>query len=185
MAPLFAAFDRDLYQRIIPYHLADIQRYPQHILNSLHTGGFTVSLGGRRWHSVTIDEAHEMCINKDLKLATVRPTPSYLQKTSLFFNYRTAAYKNFLQQLFPDRKNQPQSDTMSSITDNTTSASKKEENIKHLCTCICKASLLSLQTNNRGLINCFTGQRATPEQANDMLHFHKIGTESFHQFISH
>ena len=81
--------------------------------------------------------------------------------------------------------NQPQSHNLISVTDNTTAASKKEENIKHLCTCICKSSLLSLQTSNRGLIDYFTRKRATSEQANNMLHFHKTGTESFHQFISH
>ena len=81
--------------------------------------------------------------------------------------------------------NQPQSTNLSVITDSTTAASQKEDNIKHLCTCISKSSLVSLQTSNRGLINCFTGQKATPEQANDMLHFREIGTESFHQFISH
>ena len=79
--------------------------------------------------------------------------------------------------------NQPQSNNLRPVTDNTTAATKKEENIKHLCTCICKSSLLSLQKSSCDLMNCFTGQRATPEQANDMLHFHKIGTETFHQFI--
>ena len=185
MAPLFSAFDRDLYQQIIPNHLADIQQYPKEILQCFQASGFIVCLNGRQWHSVALDEAHEMCVNKDLKLATIRPTPCYLQKTTLFFNYRISAYKHFPKQLFLEKTNQAKTENSKSVLDSTIAASEREENIKHMCTVINNSSLLSFQTTNRGLINSFTGQRATPEQTHDMLHFRSIGAESFQHFISY
>ena len=134
MAPLFSAFDRDTYQKIIPNHLADIQQYPPEILNCLQKGGFTVSITGKEWHSVALDEAHKMCINKDVKKAVVRPTQAYLQKTTLFFNYRILAYKNFIQQLFPESKSQENPSTRA-LLNKTTAGKIKEENIQSRFLC--------------------------------------------------
>ena len=100
MATLFAAYDRTTYRRLIPNHLADLQRFPPDIVSSLKEG-FTLSINGTVGHNVAIDEAHEMCINKDLKMAITYPTRSYLQKTSLFLRYRITAHKNLLEQLLP------------------------------------------------------------------------------------
>ena len=43
-------------------------------------GGFVVSIGERPWHSVGIDESHEMLINKDCKTSVVRPLPDYINR---------------------------------------------------------------------------------------------------------
>ena len=41
-----------------------------------------------------------------------------------------------------------------------------------------------LQTN-RGLFNAFSGQKATPEQASDMLTFRQIGTKAVQQYVTY
>ena len=64
MAANFAAFDHPIYQWLISNHVVDTV---QALSNS--SGGFVVSLSGRRYHSVRIDEAHEMEINKQCKQA--------------------------------------------------------------------------------------------------------------------
>ena len=78
MGPLFAAFNRDTYEQIIPRHLADLKSFPTHVLWCLKEGGFTVNVTGRKFYAVAFDEAHEMCINKDMKSAVTRPTHAYL-----------------------------------------------------------------------------------------------------------
>lgn len=67
MAPLFAAFDRVKYQKLIAMHIVDMLSLPTDTLSHLQSGGFTVSIKGRPCHSIGIDEAHEMCVNKDSK----------------------------------------------------------------------------------------------------------------------
>ena len=67
MAPLFIAFDRPKYAKLIPQHLEDMLSIPETILRHIQQGGFTVSILGRPCHSIAIDEAHEMCINRECK----------------------------------------------------------------------------------------------------------------------
>ena len=103
MAPIFKAYDRTTYQKLIPNHLAELEKFPPFILNQLKKG-FTVSIQGEMGHAVAIDEAHEMLINKDMKMAIVHPTQPYLQKTSLFLRYRIIAHRNLLISYFLAQK---------------------------------------------------------------------------------
>ena len=76
------AYDCTNYQPLTPNHLADMQSFSACILKCLEEGAFAVSIRGFKGHSVALDEAHEMCINRDMKAAIVRPSKAYLQKTS-------------------------------------------------------------------------------------------------------
>lgn len=68
-------------------------------------GGFAINLEGGEGrggngHYVGLNEAHEMCINKDMKEAIVCPTKTYFQKTSLFLRHCIDIHKALMKQLF-------------------------------------------------------------------------------------
>ena len=120
---------------------------------------------------------------KCVKSAVVHPSQAYLQKTSLFFNCRIEAYKNLMHELFPEKF--IETSNYKGITDSTPQVKHREENIKEMCSLITTNKLLDEQPTNSGLLNVFTGQKATPEQANDMLSCRKIGLESFQQYATY
>ena len=68
MAPMFEVLDRQTYQRLIPRHLMDLAQMPAELLHELENGGFTVRL------RIALDECHKTKINRDAKMAVVRPS---------------------------------------------------------------------------------------------------------------
>ncbi len=84
MAPMFAAFDRPHYRKLIPQHLKDLQTTPEAIQYFFRSGAFVCNILGSHMHSVALDEAHEMLINKGIKAAVVRPTKEYLDRILYF-----------------------------------------------------------------------------------------------------
>ena len=102
MAPIFTAFDHPSYQRLITQHLADITSMPPAVMAILKQGAFSVSISGRPWHSVGIDEAHEMLINKACKTSIVRPTQDYINRIAHYIPYRTKTLENVECNFFPE-----------------------------------------------------------------------------------
>jgi len=61
----------------------------------------------------------------------VHPTKSYLQKTSLFFNYRIKSYKALIEELFPEHQSH-QINSTNNIIDDSPQAIRYELNIKRI-----------------------------------------------------
>lgn len=131
---------------------------------------------------MALDEAHEMCINKDLKAAITYPTKSYLQKTSLFLNTRIEAQKNFLQDLFLERNDNVTE--ISTLVDNSASNKGVEDNIMAMMKVISDNKLFQ-HSPGRILSNPFSCQEGSNEQRHDLLSFRKIGEEATQQYINH
>lgn len=184
MAPLFAAYDRPCYSKIIPHHFAEYQLFPQHVRECFESGGFTVSIHGHSGQSIALDEAHEMLINKDMKAAIVRTSSAYLQKTVHYLRYRIEAYHNLLQQLYPSESSS--TDDKTSVFDMSSVARVYKSNITAMREIIVDKSLLPAQTpTNRGLLNAFTGLVASPVQAKDLLDARNIGSKQYINYIAY
>lgn len=84
IAALFTAFDRPKYQKLIPQHAVDMLTISEEVLANLKKGGFTVSIKGGPGHSVSVDEAHEMCINRECIEYITRPFADYMNRTAIF-----------------------------------------------------------------------------------------------------
>ena len=102
--PIFTAFDRNIYQRLIPQHLADVLSLPEPVLRHLQNGSFSVRFNSTEWHAVALDECHEMKINRDAKLAIVRPSKERMTFLSQYMGFQANCVRNLTSQLFQKKQ---------------------------------------------------------------------------------
>ena len=74
------------------------------MLEALKDGSFAISLRGCTCHSIGVDEAHEMCINRDCKMSITKPSADYIQRVAKFLPVRSKAIKHFEEQIYIERK---------------------------------------------------------------------------------
>ena len=101
MCPLFTAFDRLNYLKILPNHFGEVLTMPEHIRHCFQQGGFVCNIKGNKFCAVALDEAHEMLVNKDIKTTVVRPSQEYLNRIMYYYPIRAKACKVLNDQLFP------------------------------------------------------------------------------------
>jgi len=184
MASVFSAFDHFTYRKLIAQHLADLLCLPESVMQYFRKGAFVVSITGRAWHSVGVDEAHEMLINKACKTSVVHPSKDYISRVASYLPYRTKCMENLRKQIFPEESIVVYDSTTSLFT--TRSGDRKSSlNIDSQIALIKSANLLQPTINNRGLINPFSNRTASPEQEHDLLQFRKIGTTEFEKYIAY
>ncbi len=184
MVPVFTAYDRPTYRKVLLQHLADCILLPAYILKDLKRGGFSVSITGRPWHSVGLDEAHEMLINKDCKQSVIHPTKEFVSRQSLYFPFRSAVLHNIKQQLRInlDGDNEHKSLELATKARNI----KAVANINAMKEFIATSALLPLDnTADVTLNDPFTHKLASPAEQHDLLNFTHIGECDFKTYVQH
>ena len=184
MAALFTAFDRPNYQKLIPQHIVDMLTIPNELLSHLTLGGFTVSITGRAGHSVGIDEAHEMCINKECKEYITKPSADYIQRTATFLPVRAKAMKNIESQIFPDHK--PKATGITTIKASDSESKKLEMNVQAQVAKIKSDSTLTVNSQEAATLHhLFNQKEPSPEQVQDLMGFRKIGQTEFESRVEY
>ena len=179
MAPIFTAFDHQTYRKLIAQHLADLQTYPNEVIRTFQEGGFVASLSGRPWHSVALDEAHEMKINKECKTSIVHPSKDYIQRVASYIPYRAKCLENLKGQLFPEEKHLP------SVPSSFPEARKTFANIEAQTRLILSTEYLTTTTTSQELCNPFSKKFANAEQQHDLASFREIGQCEFENHVSY
>ena len=179
MAAVFSAFDRPIYQRLVPQHLADLLCFPAPVLEYLKKGAFSVRLTKSNGHAVGIDEAHEMKINKDAKFAVVRPSQDMMETTANFMPFRAKCLNNLKHHLSMERE---QVTTLSISTSRDRIA---DTNIMAMLDLMEESDMLPISQEDCGLTNPLTNTAATPEQTHSLFKFQQIGQTEFENHVSY
>ncbi|CAG2187243.1 unnamed protein product [Mytilus edulis] len=175
ICPLFHAFDRPLYLKLVPYHLADLLTFPQPILDFFSLGAFAVSITGTDLNCVALDEAHETQINLQTKQALNSTTKQSLASTCLSLPFRAKVLQNLKKQLLIKHQNSTIGEI--SIRQN------DEKNIQEYMKSLDTSYLFTNETNTK-LHQIFTGEICAPNISSDMLNYRKYGEEDFKSFIN-
>ena len=159
--------------------------------------GLTPMFTGMHMHSVGLDEAHEMCINKESKTSITRPTKDNMSRLVHFFPYRSKAIENLKDQLkiktstIPKVLHHIKCNCIAhtsylglyclqvSVYSTTAHEHTVELDIRKFIEVITNSQLITPPKTNRKLINFVTGSSIEPEIAHDLLNARTMGQKDF------
>lgn len=98
---VFSAFHYLAYRKLLAQDMGNVMSLPQSILECF-LRGFVVNLSSHLRHSVAIDKAHKIKINKECKTTIVRPSRDYTNRVAGYILYHVKCLENLREQLFPD-----------------------------------------------------------------------------------
>lgn len=174
MAPIFFAFDRPIYQRLVSTHLADLLCLPSELQQYFdHNGAFAVHITSHSGHATALDETHETVINRIIKNTVTRPNPELMEHACNAFPFRSACQNQLRQQLGLDTE----------ATEENKGIKIANSNVAKMVDLIDTKHVLSTDDTDSTLANKFTGISAMPDQQHDLLAFRQIGQAEFENHI--
>ena len=174
MAPLFQACDRQNYSKMIPLHIGFMQALPDYILKHFENGAFASNIKGTELSSLGLDEAHEMTINKDIKMSWSRSLPKNMDRIAGTIQYQAKLISNIQDELdvFTPKKIVLHRDLSPSVI-------KAEfANVKMYFGKLLTTQMF-LPNQEPQLYHVFTNVPATKDQQASLLSYRQIGQDSY------
>ena len=103
MTANFTVFDHPMYQKLISQHIMYVLHMPAELVKYFEKGGSALSISGKVFHSVGLDENDEMLINKDVKKAVVRLSKDSINHIVNYIPHLVKSIDNFKSQIFPQK----------------------------------------------------------------------------------
>lgn len=176
MAPLFHAFDRSTYMRLVPRHLGEVLGMDRSLLSHLAAGGFVASISGTPNRSVGHDENHEMMINKEIKMSTRKPVPSIMDRLALYLPERAKAVQNLFAEVCP------RSDGKSPM--NIAELKNMERKCRKFMDVAKETEIGMSSPPLRKELRTFSNVDADAVQRLDMLRFYEVGMTAFKSHVA-
>ena len=121
-----------------------------------------------------VDEAHEMCVNRECKEFITHPSSDNISRTSLFLPISSRAMNNLEEHLFPER-NKESVKTITSLFATDIESKKLESNIRK--------QVDKLQSSNFITTGLFKTKQLTPQQTHDLINFRAIGESEYNNRV--
>ena len=142
-----------------------------------------MSILGRPCHSVGIDEAHEMCVNKECKQYITRPSGEYMSRMATFLPIRAKAIKALEQQIYADKKPTTK-EAITSMRTTDPECIKHEANVKTQVDKLQSHSLsFPSSSPSNTLQHLFSAKSITPQQNHDLMNFRQLGQTEYERNV--
>ena len=138
------------------------------------------SITGKHLRSVTLDEAHEVLVNKDLKTTIVHPSKEYLDRMLYYYPVQSMVLNVVKNVVLLDVDGTKSGKI--GVFDSSQLSAKVEENIQCMMTKVQSPNTPDVIDQVRPLTS-MSGPVATQEQQIDLLGFWKVGHERFENSI--
>ena len=107
LLPLIFAYNHNKYEELCCTAIMDMLTLPNSLIHKFLDGEWTVSVKGRTYHNLALDEAHESVINLRLKAITARPSHFRTVELSNFMSYLDRVVRGFEALVYRHKQTEP------------------------------------------------------------------------------
>lgn len=174
LLPLIFAYNHNKYEELCCMAIMDTLTLPNALIHKFLDGEWTVSVKGRPYHNLALDEAHESVINLRLKTITARPSHFRTVELSNFMSYLDKVVRGFESLVYRYKQTEPAHQSKRFICQRTTRMINFMKDVP----------LFSVSDTTKVLCNILCSQhKVDSSTVQDLLNISNIGIERMNLFV--